>query len=414
MTVVPWFNFLVALGLGLLIGLERERTKGEGPTRRAAGIRTFALSALLGAIAVHLGGTLLLAIATAAVAGLAALSYLRGHGDDPGLTTAIGLLATPLLGGLAMSEPLLASGLGAAVAVLYAAKAPLHLFVTGVLTDAEVNDALLFAIATLVVWPQLPDRYLGPLHSLNPHSLWLLVVLVMAIGACGHAATRALGARYGLPVAGLASGFVSSIATINSMGARARKEPAAMNGAVAGAALSTVATFVQMALLLLVTSEPTLVLMAPALAAGGLAAALFAVVFTVGAVTSRDVADAAAGRAFSLPAALGLAGGMAVLLVGAAVLKDRLGEAGMLAGAALAGLVDTHSAAISIASLAASGTLAPHDAVLPILAAMTSNAMTKIVMAFGAGSGGFALRLVPGLILSTAAAWIVAVVMVLR
>jgi len=125
----PWFNFAVAILLGLLIGLERERSKGQGPARRTAGIRTFALATLVGAIAIHLGGVLLLAIATGGVAVLTALSYVHGHEDDPGLTTEVGLMAAPLLGGLAMSDPLLASGLGAMIAVVFAAKAPLHGFV---------------------------------------------------------------------------------------------------------------------------------------------------------------------------------------------------------------------------------------------------------------------------------------------
>ncbi|HEY5203534.1 MAG TPA: hypothetical protein VIJ63_02890 [Roseiarcus sp.] len=74
----------------------------------------------------------------------------------------------------------------------------LHCFVARILTSAEVTDALVFAVA---IWPQLPDRYLGPFQALNPHGFWFLVILVMALGACGHVATRALGARFELPIA---------------------------------------------------------------------------------------------------------------------------------------------------------------------------------------------------------------------
>ena len=405
MTPYPWFNFAVALALGLLIGLERERSKGDGPDRRPAGIRTFALAALLGALAAHLGGVSLLAIATGAVMVLTALSYLRSRETDPGLTTEVGLMTAPLLGGLAMSDTVLASGLGVAVAVVFAAKAPLHRFVKGVLSESEVMDGLVFAVATLVIWPQLPDRFLGPLNALNPHSIWLLVILVLALGACGHVATRALGPRFGLPIAGLASGFVSSTATIGSMAGRATKDPASMRAAVAGAALSTVATFVQMALVLLTISQPTLVLLAPALAAGGLAAAIYGLGFAVRALRSNDVAAPEPGRAFSVGTALGLAAMMAVMLMIAAALKQWLGEAGVAVGATVAGFVDTHSAAISVASLAASAKLTPQEAVVPILAAMTSNAIAKIAMAVGAGQRGFALRIVPGIVLSIAAAW---------
>ena len=414
MIEAPWLNLAIAIGVGLMIGLERERSKGVGSARRPAGIRTFTLAALLGAIAAHLGGVPLLAVATAGVTALSALSYVRGHDDDPGLTTEIGLIATPLLGGLAMSDTELAAGSGAAVAVIFAAKAPLHGFVMRVLTGAEITDALVFAVATLVIWPQLPDRYLGPFQALNPHSIWFLVILVMALGACGHVATRALGSRFGLPIAGLASGFVSSTATIGAMAGRAAKDPASMAAAVAGGAFSTVATFVQLALLLLTISRSTLVLMAPVLGVGALAAALYGLAFALRAVTPEGAADARPGRAFSVGTALGLAAMMAVMLVVAAALRAWLGEVGITVGAVVGGFVDTHAAAISIASLAASDKITPQDAVLPILAAMTSNTVAKLAMAIGGGSRGFALRIAPGLLAPIVATWAVAVLTVFR
>src|SRR5271157_4366674 len=118
---LPWLNFAVALALGLLIGLERERSKGEGPTRRPAGIRTFGLASLSGAIAIHLGGGPILTIAAGGVAALTVLSSVRGHDSDPGLTTEVALITAPLLGALAMSDILLAAGLSATIAVILAA-----------------------------------------------------------------------------------------------------------------------------------------------------------------------------------------------------------------------------------------------------------------------------------------------------
>lgn len=405
MITAPWFNFAVALGLGLLIGLERERSKGTGLTRRAAGIRTFALAALLGAIAMNLGGILLLAAATTGLGLLAALSHVHGHEEDPGLTTEIGLIATPLLGGLAMSDTLLASGLAAAVAVVFAAKEPLHSFVRRILTDAEVKDGLFLAVATLVIWPQLPDRYLGPLQALNPHSIWLLVIVVLALGACGRVATRTLGARFGLPIAGFAFGFVSSTATIGSMAGRAAKDPASIRPAVAGAIFSTVSTFILLALLLLTINRPTFAQMAPPLAAGAIASTLYGLAFALREGTPEKSSVVEPGRAFSMRTAFGIAAVMAVTLVLAAALRDWLGESGVTVGAVIAGFVDAHSAAISVASLAASAKMTPREAVLPILAAVTSNAVAKIAVAFGAGSRAYALRVAPGLAAPIAVAW---------
>ena len=111
----------IAVGIGLLTGIERERRKGRSSARIEAGLRTFAVVALPGAVTVLLGGELLLAVAICGVAVLAAIGYHRGRKEDPGMTTVIALLLTLLLGALAMHEPPLAAALGAGVAILLAA-----------------------------------------------------------------------------------------------------------------------------------------------------------------------------------------------------------------------------------------------------------------------------------------------------
>jgi hypothetical protein len=184
--VIP--TLAVALGIGLLIGGERERRKGEGLSRAPAGIRTFTVTSLAGAISFMLGGELLLALTTAGVITLTALAYWRAHEDDPGLTTEIALILTALLGGLSVRQTALAAGVAVAVAILLAARTPLHHFVRSVLTESEVNDALMFAGATLVVLPLLPDRALGPYGAINPHSIWIIVILVMVISGAGYIA----------------------------------------------------------------------------------------------------------------------------------------------------------------------------------------------------------------------------------
>ncbi|HEX9521455.1 MAG TPA: MgtC/SapB family protein, partial [Reyranella sp.] len=120
-----FLGFLVALGIGLLIGIDRERKKGEGPTRQAAGLRTFTLTALLGAVAIAAGGELLLAAAALGVVAFAGLSYWRARDSDPGLTTETALVLVTLLGGLAIREPAFAAALGVVVAVLLAARSAL-------------------------------------------------------------------------------------------------------------------------------------------------------------------------------------------------------------------------------------------------------------------------------------------------
>src|SRR5208282_3004446 len=130
-------NLAVAVGIGLLIGGERERRKGEGRTRSPAGILTFTVTSLAGAISFIVGGEIALAVTTAGVITLTAVAYWRTHEEDPGLTTEIALILTALLGGLSVHQPALAAGVAVAAAILLAARTPLHHFVRSVLTEEE-------------------------------------------------------------------------------------------------------------------------------------------------------------------------------------------------------------------------------------------------------------------------------------
>ena len=403
----PYFPLIVALGIGLLIGTERERRKGEGPFRSAAGIRTFAITAVLGAVSVNIGGEILLSVTTAGVIGLISIAYLRSRSDDPGLTTEIALILTLALGGLAMREPARAAAIAVTVAVLLRARGPMHRFVREVLTEAELKSALIFAAATLVVWPVIPDRYLGPFEAINPRSIWTIVILIMAISACGYVAVRALGARFGLPAAGLASGFVSSSATIAAMGARVAEDSRLLGPAVAGAVLSTIATVAQVAIVVAATSPITLMALGLPLIFAGLVAVAYGLIFGLRLTQTAPISLAKPGEeAFSFKSALMLAATLAIVLLAAAALRTWLGDRGLIVSAAVAGFADVHATAVSIAAQVAAGKLAARDACVPILIGLTTNSVTKIILATASGSKAFALRVVPGLIMVLAAAWL--------
>lgn len=402
----PILNLVSAVGIGALIGAERERRKGEGPTRSPAGIRTFTVTSISGAVAFAIGGVGLLAVVTASVAVMVAVSYWRIRDRDPGLTTEIVLVLTALLGGMCMQAPQTAVAIAVAVTVLLYAKVWLHHLVTSVISKDELDDALILAAATLVILPSVPNRQMGPYLALNPHSIWVVIVLVMAISAAGYVAVRLFGARYGLPLAGAISGFISSTATIGAMGSRATKSKGLLPACVAGAVLSSVATIAQIALVVAATSMPTLItLSGPLLLAGG-AAAAYGAVFTLLAARNAGGDMVQSGGVFSLKTALAFGSVLAIILVISAALQERFGGAGVLLAAVVAGLLDTHAAAISVATLVTSGRITPEDAVVPILSALTSNTLSKIIIAVTSGGWAFALRVVPGLVLVALAAWI--------
>ncbi|RFO97390.1 hypothetical protein DIC66_09730 [Rhodoferax lacus] len=396
----------VALGIGLLVGAERERRKDSSPSRSAAGIRTFAVAALMGAVGITLGGMELLALAVLAVGAGTLVAYYKSRSRDPGLTTEFALVLTCMLGGMAMRDGVLAAGAGVGLALILAARNRMHHFVSTVLTEPELHDILLFAAVALIALPLAPDRFLGPFDALNPRALITLVVAVMTASAAGYMGVRWLGPRHGLPLAGFASGFVSSAATIHAMGRRARQSPSLTASAVAGAVLSSIATMLQMSLVIGLVQPDLLLAMAWPLGLGGAAASLYGLVFFLQSVKdARPLEAVEAGRAFDLKASIGFAGLLGGVMVVAAGLNAWLGNAGLLLGAAVAGLADAHATAASAASLVAAGKIAGGQAMAPILLGLTTNAVTKAVLAFHAGGLRFASKIVPGLVLMVGACW---------
>ncbi len=399
-------GLFVALGIGLLIGAERERRKGAGPTRSSAGIRTFVMVTLLGAVAARTDNQALVAIAVAGVCLLASVSYAFSQRDDPGLTTEFALVLAAVLGTMTAHEPGVAAAVGVIAAIILAARTPLHHFVRSVLSEQELRSALIFAAATLVVLPVIPDTFYGPFAALNPHTLWLIVILMMAISAAGYIAVRTLGAAAGLPVAGFASGFVSSAATIAAMGSRATQNPALLGSAVAGAVLSTVATIAQLAILLAATSLQTLSAVSIPLACAGGAACAYAAVFALGPLQAASDQDPDRGEAFDVATAVKLALTLAVILVLGAALNAWYGSAGLYIASAVGGLADTHAPAVSVGQLVSGNQLAARNAATPILIAMTTNTISKAVIAHTSGGRRFAGRVIPGLVLVITAAWL--------
>ena len=368
-------------------------------------MRTFALVALLGGICAEFSSAVPLAIAGAFIVLAVVVSYAVRRHEDPGLTTEVALVTAFLLGALTGTDPVLAGALAVVVAVLLAAREPLHRFVLRSLSPREIHDGLVLAAAALVILPLVPDREIGPYGVINPFAIWRLVVLVMAISAAGYVGQRLLGPRLGLALAGFAGGFVSSAATVGAMGARARQEPRLMRPAVAGAVLSSVATVIQLAIVVGATSPEALRELALPLILAGVAAAAYGAIFSLRALRGETPDAIDRGRAFDLKTAVIFALTVTAVLLVSAALSDWLGTAGLLLGIALAGFADVHAAAISAAALAASGSISPDEAAIPVLAALTANTVTKAVLAVIAGRWRYAVQVWPGLLLVLAGAW---------
>ena len=395
---------LVALGAGLLVGVERERRNTDAKSPAAAGVRTFAIAALLGALVALSNSWILLVAGALGVIIFTAISYTKSHDADPGLTTEFALLAIFVIGVLAASQPILAAAAGVILVVLLVSRGALHAFAKSELSDQELRDAVLLAAAAILVLPILPDEPIDPWHVVNPRLVWKLTVLIMLVDAVGYVAQRLVGARAGLPISGLLGGFVSSTAVVATMGKRAQGDPKVLPAAVAGAALSNVATVVQLAMVLAVSDAVLLGELRWVLIIMGVAMAAYGALMIL-AAKDKAAPPPPTGRAFRLRTALLFAGAFVLVMLLVAWLQRSFGPAWALAGVVIGGFADAHSTAASVGSLAAQEQMTRALAAIAIGLVITTNTLSKLGFA-RAGGAAYFWRLAPGLVLLIAAYWI--------
>lgn len=400
----------VALGIGLIVGIERERRKGDGDRRAAAGLRTFAIAAVAGAIAQRLPVPALVPIGGALVATLAVVSHWKSRSPDPGMTTEIALFATYLIGVLCVIEPSLGAACGTGLALLLAARNRLHRFATELLSEQELNDGVLLAALALIALPLIPAQPIEMLAGISPRPLAAMVLLIMAMQAAGQAAVRWLGVRGGLLGAGFASGFVSSTATVASFGSRARRQPLHASLLASAAALSAVATWVLALTMTAALSPPAGIALLPVALAGAAGATAVALLPLLShqpsaALEAPPVTRSALRPREALVVALVLAS--VALLVGTA--QRHFGDTGLQVGIALAALVDAHAPVASLASLHAADTLSTAQFVRGVLVAVGANTITRCIVAWVAGGRAYALRVAVALVASLACATVTAV-----
>ncbi|WP_167106930.1 DUF4010 domain-containing protein [Mycobacterium sp. DL592] len=406
--------FLVALAIGLLLGFERERSHSR---KLPAGSRSFALLALAGAVAASFDIRVVL-VGLLGVGALLALAYFRTSSDDPGTTTEIAALVVYLLGALAYTKPALAVALAVVVVVLLVSKSRIHRFAREIVSEIELEDAIKFFVVAFVVLPLLPDRSMGPYGVLNPAKIWLLVVLLTGIGWLGYIGVRALGPQRGLLITGLAGGFVSASATTASMGRLSRT--AGIRAPLAGALLASLATFVQLLVVIgLVDPDVLRRLWLPVAAGFVVLLAVAVLVFRGGTHPQQpdhpaENPPAPPDRPFALRPALVLA----AVLTGALLVgrwgADAFGPQGAVLAAFAAGLADAHAGSVAAASLAAKGDITVDTALLSIAAALGSNLIVKAVLAFTAGGRRFGLGFVAAMALPAVVFGVALTVSVMR
>lgn len=397
-----------ALGIGLLIGIERERSVKLSDQGSAAGIRTFALASLMGAIGMMVGGIPLLAVAVIVVGAARIVSVTQNSDAATGLTTSFALFTVVLLGALATETALLAAGVAVVIASILAARELLHQFSKTILSAAELRDGLILGVSILVILPILPDMNFGPGNALNPRDLFVIVVLVMLIGAAGHITTRVVGARLGLPISGLLSGLVSSTATIAALGRRATDNPIEAKSAASGAALSSVSSLAQIGLILFALSPAMFAMASPLLVGAGFVAGVHgAAIFMLNLSGEREAAELELpSQVFSVAGAVKFALIVATVMLASSALNALFGSAAILVTIAVAGLISTNSAAVALASLVAAGEISASAGTLPLAAALSANTIVRVWIALRSGETSFRRTVTAGLLLQLIGLWL--------
>ena len=396
-------RFAAALALGVLLGLERERTKPE--TGGFAGVRTFALISLAGALAAHFDAALAqpeLALGVfGAIAGIVLVSYtVTAWRGDLGSTTEISALLAFLLGWLCVrGEVGLAAGLAVASAAVLALKEWLHHLAQRI-ERADVEATLKFAIVTLVVLPVVPDRAFGPppLDAINPHEIWLMVVLISGLNFASYLLVKAVGAEHGIGLTGLLGGLVSSTAVTLGFSQRSREHPAQAPALALGILVAWSVMFVRVPLLIAVVAPGLAARLALGMAA--LAAPGLAVCFALWRrQQSAATASVSAGEnPFELGQAIrfGLLFGAVSLAAKAA--QVYLGDSGLYLAGAIAGLTDVDAIALSMARLAAGEGASLDVAARTVVIAVIANTLLKGGLAATLGAPALRRMLLPGML----------------
>lgn len=373
-------TYFLAILLGALMGLERERKKN-----RLAGLRTFILVVLSGSICGQIsltggGGWILFAGAITIAVQSALVNIFRVQREiDTGLTTAVALLVAFTIGILvAYDQKSSAVALSLATTVILYFKPLLHDFTHSV-TRADILAIFQFGIIAFIILPVLPDRTFGPYHALNPTNVWMMVVMISGLNLIGYITLKIVGQRWGGPFLGILGGLVSSTATALSMSRHARSNPDfSLTGSVVISLASTV-VLVRIAFLIGIVHLPLLreiVVPLIAMFVGGLVPVAFIWKKSAG----RDAPVPETKNPAEVKQALLFGLLYAVILIAVSAGKDLFGPKGVHAVAAISGLTDVDAITLSNSRLASKGVLDLSQAGLSLIIAFVANLIFKLVL----------------------------------
>lgn len=408
-------RFGLALGIGLLIGLERGwRMRGDAPGSRTAGIRTFAISGLLGgvtgALALTLGGRagagggLVIGIGFAAYAAVMTVFFSEENRADKqfSATTAVAAMTTFALGVYALLGDMhVAAGLAVATAAILALREPLHGWVRNITWD-ELRSGLVLLAMTFIALPIVPNEPIGPFGGVNLREVWLIAIVLALVSFVGYAAVKYFGSTSGVLLASAAGGLVSSTAVMVTNARRAAGGEGAAQLLAAGAMLATAVSIGRTCAIVAALNTAVLHVVVVPLMLAALASALAAGLLAWGAPAQRRDGGQLFRNPFELIPVIGFALLIAAMLVVARIAADYFGAAGVMVAALVTGLADVDAATVSVAKLPPT-TLGAQDAGMAVLLAVAANSLSKAAIGRLWGRGAFGMRVAAGTVAALAA-----------
>jgi uncharacterized membrane protein (DUF4010 family) len=387
MTASQIFELLgISLGLGVLVGLQRERTESE-----LAGVRTFPLITILGTVSALIAdvyGGWILGIGILAITALVVmgnLAKLKGGSIDAGMTSEMAMLLMYGVGAyLVIGHRGVAIAVGGGVAVLLHAKDWMHAIARKI-GDKDFTAVMQFVLITLVVLPVLPNRTYGPYDVLNPREIWLMVVLIVGISLGGYSAYKTFGSRVGTLVGGFLGGLISSTATTVSYARRARTSPGLAGLAAVVVMIASAVVFVRV-LIEIAVVDPSMLREAgpPILIMLGVISLAAAYLWRI---SSRQQGELPRhDNPTNLKSAFIFGILYAIVIFAVAAAKEHFGTGGLYVVSAISGLTDMDAITLSNTQLTRAGRLTADTAWRLILVASLSNLAFKAGMVALLGS----------------------------
>jgi uncharacterized membrane protein (DUF4010 family) len=341
----------IALGLGLLVGLQR-----ESAASRLAGVRTFPLVTMFGSIcallATAFGGWVIAAglIALAGLIFVGKFSEVKAGAPDPGLTTEVAMLLMFGVGAyLITGHRPIAIAVGGGAAVLLHFKGQMHDAVAR-LSDDDLKAIMQFALISLVILPVLPNQSYGPYDVLNPRNVWWMVVLIVGISLSGYIVYKFFGEKAGLLLGGLLGGLISSTATTVSFSRRTASDPDSVRSAAIVIVVASTVVFARVILEIATVAPSFLPIAVWPLATMALAMAVSSGVMWFWGRGKQEKMPAQENPS-ELKSALLFGMLYAIILLAVAFAKERYGSGGLYLVAGLSGLTDVDAITLSTSQM---------------------------------------------------------------